>query len=104
MIELYQAEWCPHSHAVRARLTELGVDYVTRQVPPDQEDRAALREATGDSSVPALVTAEGHAISGEEEILRWLDETYEEQPELVRRHRAKARTEHWLKDDPVTQG
>ena len=25
-MELYQAEWCPHSHKVRQRLTELGLD------------------------------------------------------------------------------
>jgi hypothetical protein len=31
MIELYQAEWCPHSHPVRQRLTELGLDFVARQ-------------------------------------------------------------------------
>jgi glutaredoxin len=30
MIELYQAEWCPHSHHVRQRLTEHGVDFVAR--------------------------------------------------------------------------
>jgi glutathione S-transferase len=26
-MRLYQAEWCPFSHHVRAKLTELGVDY-----------------------------------------------------------------------------
>jgi glutaredoxin len=32
MLELWQTEWCPASRRVRERLTELGVDYVTRQV------------------------------------------------------------------------
>jgi len=40
MIELYQAEWCPHSHRVRQRLTELGLDFVARQVPVDQAERS----------------------------------------------------------------
>ena len=31
-MELYQAEWCPHSHKVRQRLTELGIDFTARQV------------------------------------------------------------------------
>jgi hypothetical protein len=31
MIELFQAEWCPYSSAVRERLTELGIDLVARQ-------------------------------------------------------------------------
>jgi glutaredoxin len=38
-MELYQAEWCPHSHKVRQRLTELGLDFVARQVPADPDDR-----------------------------------------------------------------
>jgi len=103
VIELYQAEWCPHSHAVRARLTELGVDYVARQVPVDKADRTDLLDVTGESSIPTLVTEEGEIVSGEEEILRWLDRAYEERPELVRRHRAKALTEDWLGSDPLTQ-
>src|SRR5207253_2334746 len=38
-MELYQAEWCPHSHKVRQRLTELGLDFVARQVAAEPEDR-----------------------------------------------------------------
>jgi len=33
MLELFQTEWCPASRRVRQRLTELGLDYVNRQVP-----------------------------------------------------------------------
>jgi len=30
-VELYQAEWCPHSHAVRQRLTEDEIlEFLTR--------------------------------------------------------------------------
>jgi glutathione S-transferase len=97
MLELYQAEWCPHSHKVRMRLTELGLDFVARQVPVRPDERGAMRERTGESSIPTLVGEDGEAISGEQEILRWLDERYEERPEAVREHRAKARTEDWLK-------
>jgi glutaredoxin len=36
-MRLYQAEWCPFSHRVRAKLTELGIDYeivnFSRRVP-----------------------------------------------------------------------
>ena len=54
-IELYQAEWCPHSHRVRQRLTELGLDFVARQVPVDPAERAELEGATGRRSIPTLV-------------------------------------------------
>jgi glutathione S-transferase len=96
VIELYQAEWCPHSHVVRMRLTELGVHFVARQVPARPDERSAMRERTGETSIPTLVTEDGRAISGEDQILTWLDETYEARPEAVRSHRAKARTEDWL--------
>ena len=42
-LELWQTEWCPASHRVRQRLTELGLAYVVRQVPVEREDRAARR-------------------------------------------------------------
>ena len=50
MLTLYQAEWCPYSSAVRERLTELGVDFVARQVKPRQEEREAVDE------IPTLET------------------------------------------------
>ena len=86
MFELYQAEWCPHSHKVRQRLTELGVDFVARQVAAEKDERPEAME------IPRLVTEDGKTLSGEEEILPWLAEHYEERPD-ARRHRARARAE-----------
>ena len=90
-MELYQAEWCPYSHRVRERLTELGLDFVARQVPADPEDRAELERAVGTNSIPVLVTDEGEPLRGDEEILRWL-ERFDERPD-AKRHRAKARVD-----------
>lgn len=90
MLTLYQAEWCPESHRVRQRLTELGVPFVAMQVEPRPEDRDELREASGDDSIPVLLTEDGDAISGADGIVEWLDEHYEE-PETARGHRAQAR-------------
>jgi hypothetical protein len=47
MLELWRTEWCPASHRVREHLTELGVDYLTRQVPVEKDARAALRDGLG---------------------------------------------------------
>ena len=33
MLELWQAEWCPYSHRVRLRLTELELDWIARTFP-----------------------------------------------------------------------
>jgi len=90
-VDLYQAEWCPHSHKVRQRLTELGVDFTARQVPADPDDRAAMVEATGTSEIPVLVTDEGEILKGEDEILPWLGR-FDERDD-AERHREKAREE-----------
>jgi glutathione S-transferase len=90
MLTLYQAEWCPHSHRVRQRLTELGVDYVAKQVPPRREDRADLRRATGTDRVPVLVTEKGLPLEGSDAILRYLGARFEE-PADASVHRANAR-------------
>jgi predicted GNAT family acetyltransferase/glutaredoxin len=58
-IVLYQAEWCPFSSVVREVLTELGIDYVVRQVEPWPEDRDGLRALTGSDRIPVLQTEDG---------------------------------------------
>jgi glutathione S-transferase len=81
VIELWQAEWCPYSRRVRMRLTELGVDFVARQVEARSENRHRMREATGLDSIPVLVPETGEPIGDFREILAFLDERYEETPE-----------------------
>jgi glutathione S-transferase len=77
MIQLYQAEWCPFSSIVRERLTELGVDYVVKQVAPFPPDRDALKEATGVDSIPVVVFDDGTVVGGDtREILEALDERF----------------------------
>jgi glutathione S-transferase len=89
MYELWQTEWCPASRRVRQRLTELGVDYVTRQVPVERHDRALLRECTGTETIPALALAGEKPLIGEADILAYL-ETHEPVPAEARAHRLKA--------------
>lgn len=92
MIELYQAEWCPYSHRVRQRLTELGIDFVARQVPADRAARDELAERSGSDQIPTLVTEEGETYSSSDAILEWLDDRFEERPDAGR-HRAMARVD-----------
>src|SRR5207245_10781875 len=68
-MELYQAEWCPHSHKVRQRLTELGLDFWARQVAADPDDREDMKEHVGTEEIPVLVTDSGNPICGEDDIL-----------------------------------
>lgn len=93
MLELFQTEWCPASRRVRQRLTELGLDYVNRQVPVEREARTALRELTGADTIPVLRLENGSVIVGEESVLAYLGEHIAESPnaESHRRKAAKAR-------------
>jgi len=89
MVELFQSEWCPASRRVRQRLTELGLDYVIRQVPVGRQARTTLREAIGADTIPALRLENGSAIVGEENILTYLGEHIVESPGAGA-HRQKA--------------
>lgn len=77
MIELYQAEWCPLSSVVRERLTELGVDYVSKQVAPHPPERTELKEATGVDTIPVVVFEDGTVVGGDtRDILDVLEERF----------------------------
>ena len=89
MYELWQTEWCPASRRVRQRLTELGIDYLTHQVPVDKDARALLLERTGTETIPVLVTPTAGTHIGEEAILAYLD-SHEPVPAEARAHRLKA--------------
>ncbi len=87
-LELWQTEWCPASHRVRQRLTELGLTYTIRQVPVQREARSGLRARTGESEIPVLL-AEGAIVRGEQAILVYLNERFTEPPGAAEQ-RAKA--------------
>jgi glutathione S-transferase len=88
MLELWQTEWCLASRRVRQRLTELGVDYLVRQVPVERADRDDLRTATGADTIPVLTLDDGTQNIGEEAILGRLEHLPE--PAEAEAHRVKA--------------
>lgn len=86
MLELYQAESCPHSRDVREKLTDLGVSYVIHnpRLPGDQGGDV-LNEHThrnmvdrgGQDQIPYLVDLRrGKSLYGSEDIVAYLDEHY----------------------------
>ena len=83
MLTLYQAEWCPYSSAVRQRLTELGIDFIAKQVAPRQEDRKGQHE------IPLLVTNRGERFEGTDEVFAYLATL--EPGDSEREHRAQYR-------------
>jgi glutathione S-transferase len=90
-MELYQAEWCPHSHKVRQRLTELGVDFTVRQVPADPDERVDMKSRVGTNEIPVLVPDGGEPVCGEDSILEYLGRFHE--CDDAEQHREKAKEE-----------
>ena len=72
MLTLYQAEWCPFSSAVREILSELGLDFVARQVEAWPEDRAGLRAVFGSDEIPILEIEDGRFFVGTRAIYGYL--------------------------------
>lgn len=66
MLTLYQAEWCQYSSAVRQRLTELGIDFVAKQVAPREKDRKGKHE------IPLLTNGDGERFEGTDAIFDYL--------------------------------
>jgi predicted GNAT family acetyltransferase/glutaredoxin len=73
VLTLYQAEWCPFSSAVREILTELGLDFLARQVEPWPEQRDKLRKTTGSDQIPTLQTEDGRFFHGTRAIYAYLE-------------------------------
>jgi uncharacterized protein len=74
VVTLYQAEWCPFSSAVREVLTELGIDFVARQVEPWPKDRDRLRALAGTDLIPVLEAEDGTLYRGTRAIFAYLRE------------------------------
>ena len=87
MLELYQAEGCPHSTDVRETLTDLGVSYVIHNPRrPGSEGGEVLNEQTqqamvdigGEDAIPFLVdTDREETLYESEDIIEYLETHYD---------------------------
>jgi glutathione S-transferase len=89
-MELWQTEWCPASHRVRQRLTELELSFVARQVPAEADARVELQAQTGARTIPVLVAGD-EVLCGEQTILGYLDERFSEPPGAASQRERAAR-------------
>jgi len=86
MLELYQAEGCPHCAKVRDKLTDLGVSYVIHNPRlPGAEGGDVLNEQTyremtelgGQDQIPYLVdTGRDETLYESDDIVKYLEEHY----------------------------
>lgn len=86
MLELYQAESCPHSTKVREKLTELGLSYVTHnpRLPGDEggdilneQTHQEMTDSGGQDQIPFFVdTDREESLYGGDDIVEYLEEYY----------------------------
>ena len=74
-IVLYQAEWCSYCARVRAKLTDLLLDYKNVNVPRAHSERHEVKKVSGQTSIPVLVDGEV-VLDDDDDIIPYLDKTY----------------------------
>lgn len=74
-IVLYQAEWCAYCARVRAKLTELLLDYKIVNVPREHSQRALVKEVSGQTGIPVLVDGTV-VLDDDDDIIPYLEKTY----------------------------
>ena len=81
-LELYQSEGCPFCHAVRTRLSDLGLDFIAHNIPSENSGSAALKhlqlvQAGGVDQIPFLVDhRSGIHLYESEDIIDYLNQEY----------------------------
>ncbi|WP_248895265.1 glutathione S-transferase N-terminal domain-containing protein [Haloplanus halobius] len=77
-LELYELPSCPYCAKVKTKLDDLGLDYVSHEVPRSHDERTEVEEVSGQTGVPVLVDTE-HGVEGmpeSDDIVEYLEETY----------------------------
>jgi glutaredoxin len=83
-IVLYQAEWCPYCARVRAKLTDLLLDYKCVNVPRDHSERTIVKEVSGQTGIPVMVDGDV-VLDDDDDIIPYLEKTYGALPQQGRR-------------------
>ncbi len=74
-IVLYQAEWCPYCARVRAKLTDLLLDYKNVNVPRSHAERGEVKEVSGQTGIPVLIDGD-YQSADDDEIIPYLEQKY----------------------------
>jgi glutathione S-transferase len=75
---LYELPGCPFCAKVKNKLSELGLEYESREVPRSHGERTEVEEISGQTGVPVLVD-EAHGVDAmpeSDDIVAYLEETY----------------------------
>jgi glutathione S-transferase len=77
-LELYELPGCPYCAKVRRTLDELGLEYVSHEVPGPHAQRDEVKAVSGQTSVPVLVDPDHgiEAMPESDDIVAYLERTY----------------------------
>jgi glutathione S-transferase len=74
-IVLYQAEWCPYCVSVRAKMTDLLLDYKIVNVPRSHAARDVVQKVSGQTSIPVMVDGDT-ILTDDDDIIPYLEKRY----------------------------
>ncbi len=74
-IVLYQAEWCPYCARVRAKMTDLLLDYKIVNVPRSHAERDVVKTISGQTGIPVMVDGEV-MLDDDDDIIPYLEKNY----------------------------
>ena len=89
MINLYQAEWCPYCRRVRMKLTDLGITYITVNVPREKAMREELFSVSGQRGIPTLVHGDVVISDDDDAIIAYLEGRHSRDSSKVSREEKK---------------
>jgi glutaredoxin 3 len=75
-IVLYQAEWCSYCARVRAKFTDMLLDYKTVNVPPDHASRTSLKELFGVTGIPSMTDGDVKIADDDDAIIAYVEKKY----------------------------
>jgi glutaredoxin 3 len=75
-IVLYQAEWCPYCARVRAKLTDMLLDYKVVNVPHGHGERTNLTELFGVTGIPSMIDGDVKIADDDDAIIAHLEKKY----------------------------
>ncbi len=77
MLELYQFEECPYCGKVRAKMTDLQLDFIARAAGRGGTNREMVKKISGQTKVPVLVDGD-KVIVDSDKIIEYLEKNYGE--------------------------
>ena len=75
-IVLYQAEWCPYCARVRAKMTEMLLNYKIVNLPHAHSERTVVKELFGVTGIPSMIDGDVKIADDDDKIIEYLEKKY----------------------------